>query len=82
MTTTEDSKKRETPEQASARIEDKYLARAVTPLKAVRAKCVQCQGGMVKQIAQCPSTTCALHPFRMGTNPNGKHKPGAKTKKV
>lgn len=59
----------ETENQALNRIETKYLARAVTPLKAIRAKCVQCQGGQVKQIAKCEVKTCALWPFRMEHNP-------------
>ena len=67
-------KNRETPEQASARIEARYMEKAVTPLKAIRAKCVQCQAGMVKQVAKCAAKSCALHPFRMGTSPFSKHK--------
>lgn len=61
--------KKETENQAAERIETKYLARAVTPLKAIRAKCVQCQGGKVKEIAKCQAKTCALWPFRMESNP-------------
>lgn len=61
--------RKETENQAADRIEKKYLARAVTPLKAIRGKCVQCQGGKVKEIAKCQVTDCALHPFRMESNP-------------
>jgi hypothetical protein len=61
--------KEETEDQAIARIEAKYLQRATTPLRAIRAKCVQCQGGQVKQVAKCEATSCALHPFRMEHNP-------------
>lgn len=59
-------KKRETEIEAADRIEKKYKERAITPLKAIRAKCVQCQAGKVKEIAKCTSVSCALHPFRMG----------------
>ena len=61
--------KKETIDQALARIESRYLKKATTPLKAVRAKCVQCTGGQVRSIATCVENTCALHPFRMGANP-------------
>lgn len=64
----EGSSKRETEEQASIRIEARYLTRATTPLRAIRAKCVQCQAGRVKEIARCKEESCALHPFRMEKN--------------
>lgn len=40
-----------------------------TPLKSIRAFCLQCSGSP-KQVRFCPATQCALHPFRMGRNPN------------
>ena len=67
---------KETEQQAQDRIEAKYLARATTPLKAIRAKCVQCVGVQPKLIASCKETSCALHPFRMGENTlHRMHKP-------
>ena len=39
------------------------------PLKAVRAKCLECCGGSPKEVRLCPDVACALHPFRSGTNP-------------
>lgn len=59
----------ETDVQKANRIEAKYIARATTPLRAIRAMCVQCTGVQPKRIAECTSTGCALHPFRMETNP-------------
>jgi hypothetical protein len=44
------------------------------PLKAIRKKCIDCSGGSVKEVARCEITDCALHPFRMGKNPNRKGK--------
>lgn len=41
----------------------------MNPLKAIRAKCLDCCSGHVSEIAHCPIQTCALHPFRMGRNP-------------
>ncbi|PTN32442.1 hypothetical protein [Desulfonatronum sp. SC1] len=39
------------------------------PLKAIRAKCLECCGGSPKEVRLCPDISCALHPFRTGTNP-------------
>jgi hypothetical protein len=39
------------------------------PLKAIRAKCLECCGGSPKEVRLCPDVACALHPFRTGTNP-------------
>ena len=38
-------------------------------LKAVRAKCLDCSGSMVAEVAGCLVKNCALYPFRMGKNP-------------
>lgn len=49
---------------------ERYRREATTPKKAIRAKCVECMGGMVAEIRRCTSeTTCASWPFRMGSNP-------------
>ena len=39
------------------------------PLKAIRAKCIDCVCGQVNEVKECISTDCSLHAFRMGTNP-------------
>lgn len=44
--------------------------RVTSPLKAIRAKCLDCQAGSWKRIAECPSTRCSLWPYREGKNPN------------
>lgn len=41
----------------------------LTPLKAIRAKCIDCSGGAVMEVRQCPITSCALFPYRMGKRP-------------
>ena len=41
-----------------------------TPLKAIRAKCLDCSGGSYAGIRDCPMTDCPLWPYRMGHNPN------------
>lgn len=39
------------------------------PVKAIRAKCLDCCAGQIQEVALCPSERCALHPFRLGKNP-------------
>jgi hypothetical protein len=38
-------------------------------LKAIRAKCLDCSGGLQSEVRDCLVRNCALYPFRMGTNP-------------
>ena len=40
-----------------------------SPLKAIRAKCLQCCCYMPSEVAACEIVKCPLHPFRMGKNP-------------
>lgn len=40
-----------------------------SPLKAIRAFCIDCMGGAVREVKICPSKICPLHAFRMGKNP-------------
>ena len=39
------------------------------PIKAIRAKCLECSCDSPAEGAQCPVTKCALYPFRFGKNP-------------
>lgn len=41
----------------------------MTPLKAIRAKCLDCCIGQVNEVRLCPSKDCALWPYRLGHNP-------------
>lgn len=43
---------------------------ATTPLKAIRAKCLDCSCGSYTEVKECPITDCPLYPFRLGHNPN------------
>ena len=38
-------------------------------LKGIRAKCLDCSGGMPSEVRDCLVRQCPLYPFRMGTNP-------------
>ncbi len=40
-----------------------------TPLKAIRAKCLDCCCGFANEVKLCTSEKCPLHPFRFGKNP-------------
>lgn len=42
----------------------------LTPIKAIRAKCIDCCGGNKAEVKLCPCEDCTLFPYRMGHNPN------------
>ena len=39
------------------------------PVKAIRAKCLDCSCGSSNEVELCTYTECALYPFRRGKNP-------------
>lgn len=41
----------------------------VSPLKAIRAKCLDCCCGSVAEVRKCTAVGCPLYPFRFGSNP-------------
>ena len=51
-----------------------------TPLKAIRAKCLDCVAEQPQEVRLCPSENCPLWPYRMGHNPNRKGIGGFKEK--
>lgn len=44
----------------------------LTPVKAIRAKCLDCCCGSSTEVKLCPCTGCPLYPYRTGHNPNRK----------
>ena len=38
----------------------------ITPMKAIRQKCLDCSCGQVSEIKECPIKKCPLYSFRMG----------------
>lgn len=42
----------------------------MTPVKAIRTKCLDCCAGQAAEVRLCPCTSCSLYPFRLGKNPN------------
>lgn len=61
-------------QEAQDRIEDRYRARATSPLRAIRAFCVLCMGAQPREVAKCTAYGCVLYPMRNGTNPFQKRK--------
>ena len=43
--------------------------RPITPLRAIRLKCVDCCAGSKGEVRKCVATSCSLWPLRMGSNP-------------
>lgn len=43
-----------------------------SPLKAIRAFCLDCCGGNANFVKECASKTCSLKSFRFGKNPYAK----------
>ncbi len=41
----------------------------MNPLRAIREKCLDCTCQQPVEVKECTVKTCALWPFRMGTNP-------------
>ena len=52
----------------------------LSPLKAIRAKCLDCTAEQPQEVRLCPSENCPLWPYRMGHNPNRKGIGGFKEK--
>lgn len=44
----------------------------LTPLKAIRAKCLECSGGRRSEVERCQIRECPLYAYRHGKNPNRK----------
>jgi len=44
----------------------------LTPIKAIRAKCLDCSAGQPKEIRLCTIVNCPLYQYRFGKNPNRK----------
>ena len=41
-----------------------------TPIKSIRAYCIECQGGSFKEVRLCTSCDCPLYAYRMGKRPS------------
>lgn len=41
----------------------------ITPMRAIRAKCLDCVCGSANEVKLCPSDDCPLYMYRKGKNP-------------
>lgn len=41
----------------------------LTPIKAIRAKCIDCSCGSLREVRECNMKDCTLWPYRMGKRP-------------
>ncbi len=48
------------------------MKQRLTPIKAIRAKCLECSGGQPSEVRNCTIVDCPLYPYRFGKNPNRK----------
>jgi len=48
------------------------MAEILSPLKAIRAKCLDCVAEQPQEVRLCPCESCPIWPYRMGHNPNRK----------
>lgn len=45
------------------------MSERVTPLRAIRKKCLECSCGSKSEVKQCPILACPLYPYRDGHSP-------------
>lgn len=41
----------------------------LTPMRAIRKKCIECSGGQTSEVKYCKVKNCALYPYRSGHRP-------------
>jgi hypothetical protein len=44
----------------------------MSPMEAIRARCLDCMAGSADEVRKCVAMACPLWPFRMGKNHGGK----------
>jgi hypothetical protein len=52
------------------------MEKRLTPIKAIRAKCLDCMGGSSKEVKLCNIPECSLYLYRLGKNPARARKKG------
>ena len=43
--------------------------KSTTPIRSIRAYCLDCSGGNKSEVRACSFVSCPLHPYRMGKRP-------------
>lgn len=46
------------------------MQKKLTPLKAIRKKCLECSNGQIIEVRLCPVKDCAIYAYRMGHMPD------------
>lgn len=54
----------------------------VTPMKAIRLKCLDCSCGSSNEVKLCTVEKCPLYPYRFGKNPSRAGIGGSKSKQT
>lgn len=57
-------------------------SKVMTPVKSIRAKCLDCCCGQAVEVRQCPCMDCSLWPYRLGHRPGKVELGGHKTEKL
>lgn len=55
-------------------MQNEKVSKPTSPLKAIRAFCIECCGYQTSEVKSCTAPRCPLFEFRMGTNPYRKTK--------
>ena len=45
------------------------MSKVLTPVNAIRAKCLDCSCNQTKEVTECPVKNCSLYPYRLGKRP-------------
>lgn len=45
------------------------MIKELTPIKAIRKKCLECGNGQYTEVRKCTNQDCPLYTYRMGHNP-------------
>lgn len=48
------------------------ITKTLTPVKAIRAFCLECLGNSPMEVAKCSHKVCPVYPFRFGKDPGRK----------
>jgi hypothetical protein len=51
-------------------MDEKKSIEATTPIKAIKAKCLDCCCGDRAEVKECQARNCPLWQYRLGKNPN------------
>jgi len=48
---------------------DGIKTKTLTPMSAIREKCLECCTWSWREVKKCPCNDCAIYPYRFGKNP-------------